>query len=130
MTNTAILLKFDDTTQINDLGDCILADSVLKLSSNVTEATMISSVAIMDIDATKFEVRAKNNDDCAISSFQISSDGGLTFNDNEKKYNLVGDLNKGINFTKSGKLIQAKITLKSNSDNSKPEVDNFTVLIK
>ena len=130
MDNTAILLKFLDTTQISSLGDLELSLGKLVIKSGSSTGTMTSTTEILANNVVSFEARAKVNDDCSISSFQVSNDGGLTFNDNDKSYNLVNDLNKLIKFTTTGKSIVAKITLTSNSSNDKPEVDNFTILVK
>ena len=130
MNNTAILLKFLDTTQISTLGDLQISSGKLILPSTVSEGVMTSVTEIMSDNAVSFEARAKLNDDCAISYFQVSNDGGLTYNDSSKRYNLVSDLNSLVTFTTTGKNIVVKITLVSNSDNSKPEVDSFTLMVK
>ena len=130
MDDTAVLLKFNDTTQVSDLGELQLVDGKLTLKSGVSESVMTSIVETVSYDATSFEVRGVLNDDCSISYFQVSNNGGLSFNDSDKEYNLVGDRNKKINFTTTGKKIQVKIGLKSDSSNDKPELDSFTLLVK
>lgn len=129
MTDTAILFVFDNEDGIASLGGLKVENGRLKIASS-NQGTMTSNTNTIDNNPSQFEIRVNANTDCAISYYQISFDNGQTFNESNKQYNLIGETNRAISVTTSGKKVLIKITLRSDSTYVSPEVESLTVLVR
>ena len=130
MHDVLVYLIFDNTTGITSLGDLEITNGKLRLQTGKATGTMTTDIATADSNLSHFEARAKVNDDCDSSTFQVSNTGGSSYNDSNKNYNLVGDRNTAIAFTTTGKTIRVKITLTQDADNLNPECDGFCLLVR
>jgi len=129
MTNTAFILTFEDTSGLASLGSLQVSNSRLSIATG-SSGTATTILVELDDDATSFEARGKPNDDCAVSYFQVSNDGGVSYNNSNEQYNLVGGLNTRVNFTTTGNKIVVKITLVADATYLLPELENFEILTR
>ena len=130
MKDTPIWLTFDTSTDILSLGNNTLTGGKLVLNTTFAQSTTTSRIVVLDYNATSFEIRAKPNDHCRVSYLTITNTGRASYNDTNKRYNLITDLKKQFNFTTSGKEIAVDITLVSDSTNTNPELDSVEIMTK
>lgn len=125
MTDTIIFLDFNTQEGIDSLSNLTLSNGKLKLSAGQSEGTMITDVFVADEDFTEYEIRGQFNDDMELIEVYVSNDGGFN-------YSQTGIDNFGEKFslTASDNRVRLKVTLRSDGDNAKPELDSIAVLIK
>ena len=130
MTNTEFATGVDDSTGIASISSNLQITggklSILSGDNGAVTAVLVT----LDNNATSFEVRAKPNDDCAISYFQVSNNGGVSYNNSGQRYSLTDALNTSTAFTTTGKRIVVKITLISSATYTAPQLDSFTLNVK
>ncbi len=125
MSDTLILLTFDNEDGIDTLGNVQVDGGKLKLAAGQDTGDMISNGFSADENWTECEVRAGCNDDCDLVEFFISNDDG-------NNYTEIGinDLKVKQTLITTGKQGRLKVRLRSDSDNPKPEIDSVALLIK
>lgn len=126
MTDTLILLTFDNQDGIDTISNLIINNGKLSLTSGQSAGTLITDEFVADSNFVEYEIRGTPNDDCALIEIYLSNDGGYTY-----KQIGIGDLNKSQTFTTStGNRGRLKIILRSDAANPKPELGSISVMIK
>ncbi len=116
--------NFDFDTNEGDNASMI-SGGKLVLPSGQSNSTWISNVRTLPEDISNYEIRVAGND-LNISTVQISSDNGNTFNSTKNLFSETGQVFN----TVSGNNIIVKIILNSNSTYQNPYCDSFVVLMK
>lgn len=130
MSDTILLLTFEDTTNIQSLGGLQISNSQLSIESGNSQGTLTTVAIALSENITSFEMRGTPNDDCAISYFQISTDGGQSgLQPTDTQYNLIGDLSTLFTVA-AGSSIVITITLVANATYPLPVLANFVSLVK
>lgn len=121
--DTLFLLNFEDSTEIQDLGYCELSNNKLVLKSGFSTGEITTSSKTLSQEPSKyfFQLRGTQLD---ISTLKISLDGGLIFN---PAANLEGEKDTKITLANKGKKAIIKITLRSNSTYSNPQLEIISI---
>lgn len=127
MEDVLIYLKFDDEIGITVLNNLEVINGRLRLKEGEISGTCTTDIETADADVSSFEVRARYNDDCSVSTFRLTADTAENYTDN---FNLIGNVEKSIDFEVSGSSVRAVITLEKDDDNPAPELERFCVSVK
>lgn len=126
MTDTLILLTFDNQDGISSSSNLVINNGKMSLTTGQSAGTMITDEFVADSDFTEFEIRGARNDDMALIEVYFSNDGGYTY-----KQLGEADFNQSQTFTTSaGDRGRLKVILRSDASNAKPELDSISVMIK
>jgi len=128
MDETMLYYLFNDETDINTLGGLKISVNKLIISTG-SEGKLTSNVKTAHKDAVSFEYKLIGTE-LNISTIKVSSDGGQSFNENNREYSLEGNKDIEIDFTKSGKKIYIEIELKGDSTYGDPELESFELSVK
>ena len=123
MTNSYVI-DFEDDTNIDTYYYTIIENGALRLTPGATTGLLTSSILTANSSITSFELRANENGDCGDCTYDISLDGGNTFDTNVQKYTEVTPTNT------SGNQIVIKINMNSTSNNNDPRIFAVGLLYK
>ena len=124
--DTIFLFNFEDTTDINSLGDCELSNNKLVLKSGISTGIMESVNKTLSKEPSKYFFQVKGNQ-LDISTIRVSMDNALTFNDS---VNIEQFKNTKISLSKTGKKPVVEITLKSDGTYDNPQLEAFGLSVE
>lgn len=121
------LFTFDDDSTTESSSGVNISNGKLKLNSGIDQGTWVSKPITSPVEIASGELRFNGNDDCDLSKFELTAD-----NENFETVTAGTKGGPGVlnNFTNKGKNIKVRITLKSDTDNTNPEIESLSELWK
>ena len=123
MTASFILL-FKDDTDIDVLYRTVITSDGVKLSGGFSAGTVQSVVENAVSNVSYYELKVNESEDCILTSYDISLDGGNTWDTNVSRFALLSPVNT------SGKQIVIRININASSIYPNPKIANVALLYK
>ena len=128
MDETVFYYDFEDQTDISNLGELRIENKKLFISTG-SQGILSSLTRTVSKQPRFFEFKLKGTH-LDVSYIRFSSDGGVTFNDDNRQYLLENYKDQLVEVTDEGKRVFMEIVLRSDTTYTNPQLERFEISVK